>query len=308
MDRKGKMDFLITGSSGFIGKNLQQMASLVGMKYGTLDISGDPEIIADIRDVDWESVGLEKYDCVVHLAAKISVAESFEIPNFYEEVNVIATERLFQACVKAKVKKVIFASSAAVYGSSDSKYKQIGQENPATSPYALTKLDGERIAFDLSSLQTRFLCLRFFNVYGMGQNSNSQYASVISDFISRMSAGLPVSIHGDGLQSRDFIHVDDVSKIILLGHETETPPFHIVNVGTGIGNSIINLHNLLSKIFHNEGIATTKAVFCGPREGDIRHSIADISGLKEWVGNHNFISLERGLKDLVKRTLDESDA
>ncbi len=304
----GANQILITGSSGFIGRNLARKASSSGVRYEALDITGKPDIVADIRNFDWSKLDLSKYKCVVHLAAKISVEESFEKPDLYKDVNVSSTERLFRACSDAGVEKVIFASSAAVYGASEQTLKKVGEEDyGGSSPYAETKLEGERIAQEISSQNTKFLCLRFFNVYGRGQSANSQYASVIPQFISSLLSGSPVSIHGDGQQTRDFINVEDVSRVILQARGIEIPNFLSVNVGTGIGHSIIKLHDIISKIIVDEGIVTPKPKFTSSREGDIRHSIADIYDLKKIIDPASFISLEDGLLELVKRTIDESN-
>ena len=131
------MRILITGGSGFIGSHTVNLARSKLWETHNLDLDSGSEIRVDIKDADWTNMGLSRFDAVIHLAARISVPESFEIPDEYYEVNVKATERLFSACVESGVRKVIFASSAAVYGSSE-KERKIIDRSPSGSPYAQT--------------------------------------------------------------------------------------------------------------------------------------------------------------------------
>ena len=149
---------LITGSSGFIGSNLVRIARSMGLNFTTLDYAGKPDIKCDISNADWNNIGLSNYRSVIHLAAKTSVSESLEKPEKFIEVNSHATLNLFRACVDQHVERVIFASSAAVYGSSVEEIKKIGEEGTSESPYADTKLYGEEIARELSTENTSFLC------------------------------------------------------------------------------------------------------------------------------------------------------
>ena len=158
----------------------------------------------------------------LYLAAKVSVEESFRIPNRYYEVNVEATKNLFSACVKQGVKKIVFASSAAVYGDSPEEVKSVGMEGRCESPYAENKLEIEEYSRAISNNKTEIICLRFFNVYGPGQKADSQYSSVIPLFIRAIAEG-QLTIHGDGSQTRDFIHVADVCHSIVRVLESNHP-------------------------------------------------------------------------------------
>ena len=302
------MRILVTGGSGFIGSHTVNLARSKLWDAQSLDLDAGSEIQVDIVDVDWTELELSRFDAVIHLAARISVPESFEIPDEYFEVNVEATKRLFSACVESGVPKVIFSSSAAVYGSSIEERKTVGQESPPESPYAQTKLDGEKLAESYATSETAFTVFRFFNVFGPGQSADSPYASVIPKFVDRMCRGEPVTIDGDGSQTRDFIHVSDVAKTMLSAAEqTDASPFDIVNLGTGSGASILDFSNLLSLIVSEEGGPSESTILLGPpREGDILHSVADISGLNLYASKHSFVPFEDGIRELVRRALNNN--
>lgn len=299
---------LIIGSSGFIGSNLVSMANSLNLEITTLDCVGDPDIKCDITDVDWREIKLFNFKTVIHLAAKTSVSESLENPQIFLDVNSEATRKLFTACIEQDVDRVIFASSAAVYGSSDKETKKIGEEGKPTSPYAETKLQGERIARNLSSENTTFACLRFFNVYGPSQKIDGEYSAVIPSFIQKAISGKDVEIHGDGGQTRDFIHVSDVCSAIISSISTPLPSFSLTNVGSGIGISILELANIISVLVESAGFRPLKLIHSPQRLGDVRDSTADISGLDQLLDLGSLTPLEVGLRDLIKRTLDESNA
>jgi len=307
MSRQGN-GILITGSSGFIGSNLVSMANSLNLEITTLDYVGKPDIKCDITDADWEKIGLSNFKTVIHLAAKTSVSESLEDPNKFLDVNSKATRKLFSACVEQDVERVIFASSAAVYGSSDKETKKIGEEGTPTSPYAETKLYGEEVARHLSSENTTFLCLRFFNVYGPSQKIDGEYSAVIPSFIQSAISGNPIIIHGDGGQTRDFIHVSDVCSAIISSLSTPLPNFSVTNVGSGRGISILELAKIVSELVESVGCHPPKLIPSPQRLGDVRDSTADISGLDQFLDIDALTPLEVGLRDLIERTLDESNA
>ena len=296
-----ELRILVTGGSGFIGSNVVGLARSRSWDVENLDISPNSDINSDIRDIDWESIDLSRFDAVIHLAALISVPESFENPERYFQVNVEATERLFFHCVKNAVPKVIFSSSAAVYGSSKNERKIVGQESPPDSPYAETKLSGEKLAEKYSTSVTEFIAFRFFNVFGPGQSADSPYASVIPKFVRNLCSGKPVTIDGDGLQTRDFIHVMDVARAIISASEKRSgTPFEIINLGTGNGISIIELANLMKSIVQDLGGNGEPIISHGPkREGDVRDSTADIEGLDRFIPVESLSPLEQGIRDLI---------
>ena len=290
---------LITGSSGFVGSNLCDLAKKNGFEVHTLDIKKNNGIIGDIRTINWKEVNLKNMDAVVHLAAKISVIESINDSKTYNEVNVKATERLFQACRDAKVRKIIFASSAAVYGKSQNKIKVVGEEGRLASPYALTKMKGEEIANKLETNDSNFISIRLFNIYGPGQEVKGPYSSAIPLFIHKILNGDIIKIYGDGNQTRDFIHVKDVCSTILSLIDSEIKLSKTINLGSGNGISINKLLRIIIKIFENEGIDIPNINYENERIGDVRHSIADVNELIEYVDLNDFVKIEDGLYNLV---------
>ena len=233
------------------------------------------------------------------MAAKISVKESFELSEEYHHVNVDSTRRLFESCVNQGVNKVIFASSAAVYGDSESQLKTVGNEGTPDSPYAENKLEGERISRELSCSETRFACLRFFNVYGPGQSAESQYSAVIPLFFKLLSGGNEITIHGDGSQTRDFVHVRDVCNSIISVSEADIPEFSVSNVGTGSGTTILQLAELICSLGVGSEQGTGRINFSEKRQGDVHHSVADLLGLERIIGKSRFTDLKDGLKEIA---------
>ena len=296
------ISILVTGAGGFIGKNLLKRLNQSGYDVDGLDISKSGcTFIEDITDIDWGTIELESYDAVIHLAAKVSVPESFDLPELYHCVNVTSTEKLFQKCVEKNIKNVIFASSAAVYGNSTQEIKIVGEEGIIESPYAKNKLDGEGLAYSFSKFKTKFTCLRFFNVYGPGQTSDSQYSSVIPLFINKIIENNDLIIYGEGNQTRDFIHVSDVCDVIISCiNNVKLPNFSCINLGTGMGVSILDLAKILLNYAHELNYDTmSNIVFQDQRPGDVLYSTADILPLTQIYNIKSFISFEDGIRDLL---------
>ena len=303
MERK---KVLVTGASGFIGSNLSKLLKKSHFEVVTTDLAGNVDLKADIRHLERENLNLNDFYSVVHLAAKISVPESFENPELYYEVNVNATEKLFEQCIKAEVPRIVFASSAAVYGEVEGGIMVVGSENPPMSPYAETKILGERMASELSNQSTRITCLRFFNVYGPGQSYSSPYASAVPIFIQKLFRKKPITIFGNGDQTRDFIHVSDVCKAISNSFEFEIPVYSAYNLGTGESISINNLIKCLRGIFSDFGYETEEPIYSSPREGDILHSVADMATNAPFYYQTEKTEISEGLRDLIKRTLSDN--
>ena len=296
------MKVLITGGSGFIGRVTAAVGISKNIDIVTLDAEEGSLIKADISEVNWNDFDLSVFDAVIHLAAMISVPESFEIPDRYDEVNVNATDRLFSACAHQGVSRVIFASSAAVYGSSTEEKKIVGQEFPIESPYAETKVKGEELAKKFSNNETKITVFRFFNVYGPGQEADSPYASVIPKFVKMACSGTPITIEGDGLQTRDFVHVSDVAKT-LVNSVLITPSrnFEIINLGTGNMATILDLAGMSIEKARLIGFQKeSRVIHVDSREGDVRDSVADLRGLRNYIDHATFLSLEEGIHDLVR--------
>lgn len=300
--------YLITGSSGFIGSNISNYFEGNGHEVVRMDLIGDADIISDLRETDWEDVDLSGFAGVIHLAAKISVPESFEKPREYEEVNVRSTRRLFESCVRAGVPRVVFASSAAVYGEVVGGVMKVGREGSPLSPYAKSKMAGEKLAEEVSTQETKITCFRFFNVYGYGQSPKGQYASVIPLFLEKIIKSEQINIFGNGEQTRDFIHVDDISETILTAFSTNLPPFSVYNLGSGSSVSINQLVSTMSDIFAGFGINVPPPSYSMARNGDIENSVADMQETREKFPDGVKISLKEGLLNQIGRTIHSSDA
>ena len=279
---------LVTGGNGFIGTHLCRLLHNNGHSVISLDIvhTGNHPwecLTADIRD----SMHLEEVDWIVHLAAQISVPLSVDNPDETLSINVDGTSSIIRAAEAASVKKIIFASSAAIYG--DCEEIPIPESAPLTpqSPYAVSKIVGEEL-IKRSTIQT--CSLRFFNVYGPGQSAEGGYAAVIPAFKKAIQLGKECRIFGDGTQVRDFIHVYDLVKIILLSLESSNLPSEM-NVASGIGTSLLDLVQLLQEL--NPKMADP--LFERGRPGDIHTSVADISRLKENLSFGEMVDLKEGL-------------
>jgi len=232
-------------------------------------------------------------DYVFHLAAIPSVPRSIENPLATHEANITGTLNVLLAARDNSVKKVIYASSSSVYGDTPTLPKREDMLPHPQSPYAVTKLAGEyycQVFHQVYALPT--ICLRYFNVYGPGQDPNSQYAAVIPRFISRVSHGEPPIIFGDGEQTRDFTFVRDAVEANILAARGDATG--VFNVGTGTRVSI----NKLAKLVINLIGRSTEPIHQQPRPGDVRHSLADISKTRE-LGYNPRYSLKQGLKETI---------
>jgi UDP-glucose 4-epimerase len=294
------MRVLIAGSSGLIGscvfEKLRERYEVLG-----LDLKPSPytTIVGDIRDYCLVEKVVGSVDVIVHCAAQTSVARSVEDPLFDAENNIIGTLNLLEAARKSKrLKRFVYISSAAVYGFPE--YVPIDEDHPCrpVSPYGVSKLAGElyaRVFHEIYRVPT--VCIRPFNVYGRNQDPNSPYSGVISKFLDRISKGLPLVIYGDGEQTRDFIHVSDVADMIVMAMEREEALGEVFNCGTGREVSINELAKIMLSISSND----FEVEHSDGRPGDIRRSCADIRRAEKVLGFKPKISLEEGLKELLRK-------
>lgn len=287
------MKIVVTGGAGFVGSHISVKLAQDGYNVIAVDNlerataseklrnAGIPLIVADIRIDD-----VPPADLYIHAAAYIDVLESWEKPYEFINNNTAATARLARRAGKMGA-RFIYISSAAVYG--EPQYLPIDEEHPTRpqSPYGMSKLWGEQI----SALYVRKLTIvRPFNVYGPGQTG--PYAGVITKFIERVKRGQPPIIYGDGKQTRDFIHVEDLADLLSLMVEKETEG--VYNAGTG---QPITIRELADLVIRTAGI-DVEPTYAPPRPGDIRHSFANPTKAKK-LGWEPRRRLETEIKKLL---------
>ena len=284
----GMASVLVTGGNGFIGTHLCNHLHQNGHSVISLDVMHTDShpwecITADIRD----NLQFDGVDYIVHLAAQISVPESIDNPDLTLSINVDGTKSIISAAEAAGVEKIIFASSAAVYGDCE----EIPITEAATlipqSPYAVSKIVGEEL---LRRAEIETCSLRFFNVYGPDQPSEGGYAAVIPAFKKAISLGKECTIFGDGTQVRDFIHVNDLVRIIGFCLEARNLPTEM-NVASGTETSLLDLIAILNEMNPD----MRPPVFAEERPGDIHTSVADISLLLSTLPVGEMTTLKEGL-------------
>jgi UDP-glucose 4-epimerase len=307
----GCLRVLVTGGAGFIGSHTVDRLLAEDLDVIVLDSlrSGSLENIShhfgekgfrfvrgDVRDAHVVEDLVSRVDYVVHLAALVSVPESLRDPVLTHDINVNGTLNLLKASVDYGVERFVYASSCAIYGNAEKL--PIKEDCPAkpVSPYGISKLTAEnyvRKYFEDFGLET--VCLRYFNVYGPRQ-AHSDYSGVITQFIKRVKEDLPLVIFGDGEQTRDFVYVEDVAEANLLTLKCKNIAGEVFNIGTGVATSINQLANMLLEIANKRDL---KIVHGEAREGDVRHSVADISKASKKLGFTPKITLKNGLKRLL---------
>ena len=290
---------LITGGGGFIGSHLASALTVDNHVQVLDDFSSGrrvnlPEdvtvIEGDVRDRATLDAAMEDVDIVFHEAAMVSVPESIERPVDCHKLNGTATVDVFD-CARRKDTRVVFASTAAVYGTPDDV--PIGEDAPAepNSPYGFEKLLGEQYAqFYTERYGLPTVPLRYFNVYGP-RGLDGEYAGVIGTFVRQAQAGESLTVEGDGTQTRDFVHVDDIVRANLLAATTDAVgrPF---NVGTGRSVSI----NELAETVRDVVDVDIDINHVPGRENDIQQSEADLSDARELLGYEPTVPLREGLE------------
>jgi nucleoside-diphosphate-sugar epimerase len=301
---------LVTGVAGFIGSNLA--ASLLADGHAVRgvdnfetgrrrnvellrDRSGFTFRERDIRDRDAMRAVADGVDTVYHQAAVPSVPRSVEDPVLSTDANCTGTATVLDAARASGVDTVVVASSSSVYGSTEQLPKVESMTPSPESPYALSKYYTERLALqcsDLYGLQT--VALRYFNVFGPGQDPDGEYAAVIPKFVSLMLDGERPEIYGDGEQSRDFTYVDNAVRANRLAAESDVTG-EAFNVGCG---DRVTINELVARI--NDCLGTDiEPVYTEPRPGDVRHSHADVSKARSLLGYEPEVGFVEGLERTV---------
>jgi nucleoside-diphosphate-sugar epimerase len=300
------MRYLVTGGAGFIGSNTVDELVRRGQEVVVLDdfsagkaanLAGSKSKIRLIQDsitnLDALRDACHRVDCVIHLAAQTSVPRSVKDPIETNRINVEGTLNVLVAAREAKVRRVVFASSCAVYGKTEVLPIPEATALAPISPYGLSKQIGEgygRVFQELYGLE--FVALRYFNVFGPRQDPGSPYSGVLSIFNAALLSGTQPTVYGDGEQSRDFVYVENVVQANLLAAEAKGAPGLAINVGKGSRSTLNQTLALLGKITGRPAAAK----YAPAREGDIRDSQADIRMAKEALGYRPHIGFEEGLK------------
>ena len=302
------MRIFITGGAGFIGihlcKKLLELnhdVTVYDNFSNSLRENFDSEInqkvtvvSGDILDISKLVTSMQNHEIVIHLAAQISVPESVKNPKLTFDVNVNGTHNVLESCKKNKISKIIAASTAAVY--QNVSEKTILNESSVTepsSPYGSSKLEMENMINDFTQTHNvNAIILRLFNVYGIGQSP--EYAGVITKFLSNIRNNNPLTIFGDGSQTRDFVHVNDVVSAIILSIDSSN--FGLYNVATGKSVTILDLAHLLIE----QSKKKLDMVFEEQQKGDIKFSHASISKINQNLAFFPEYAIADGLKTLVK--------
>ena len=298
---------LVTGGAGFIGSHLcrrlasdgHEVRALDNLSSGRRDNLGDADVdlmIGDLRDSSTAGLAVEDAEIVLHHAAIASVRYSVEQPLDEQEVNVVGTLRLLEAARHAGVRRVVFAASAAAYGTDPTVPKREDMTALPVSPYGLSKVAGEnycRVWSHVYGLET--VCLRYFNIFGPRQDPASPYSGVISIFARLMIDGVAPTIHGDGEQSRDFTCVDNVVEANLAALAVPVAAGEVYNIGTGRG---VTVNELVTSL--NQVLGSDLAPKYGPsRAADVRASVADVGRARRELGYEPRVSFEEGLQQTV---------
>ncbi|MBM4387598.1 MAG: SDR family oxidoreductase [Deltaproteobacteria bacterium] len=297
---------LVTGGAGFIGSHITEACVNRGFHARVVDdlSTGRMENIAhlmdriefirgDICDRKLMRDAVAGVDYLFHEAAVASVAKSVANPQRTLEANVMGTLNLLESARDAGVKRVVFASSSSVYGERG-KFPQEETDNPdPISPYATSKLTGEFILKNFHSLfNLETVSLRYYNVFGARQDPEAEYAAVIPKFITMMKNGERPKIFGDGLQSRDFCHIDNIVQANLLAAAAPETAGGVFNVAVGETHDLLELVAALNEILGTD----LKPEFMPPRAGDVKKSCASIESAKKILGYKPSMSFFDGLK------------
>jgi len=307
-------NYLITGGAGFIGSNIaielikenhsvRILDNLATARLENLDGYHDniEFVSGDLRDLSIVRKAVEGVEYILHQGALPSVARSIENPIASNETNITGTLNVLVAAKDAGVKRVVYASSSSVYGNTLKLPKREDMPANPISPYAISKYTGEqycKVFMLIYGLET--VALRYFNVFGPRQNPASQYAAVIPIFINAVLNGKPITIHGDGEQTRDFTYVENVIQANLLACHIEDIAGKIFNIACGQRISINQLSQTIKTLM---GAPNHPVIYTGARPGDVKHSLADISKAKSILGYEPKVKLEEGIeKTLVYMT------
>jgi UDP-glucose 4-epimerase len=299
------MRALVTGGAGFIGSNVVRQGLEAGWEITVLDDfstgyeanlpsrAGVRVVRGDVRDRAVVGEALREAEAVFHLAAAVGNVRSIEAPDRDSSINVLGTIELLEGMRRSGVRRLVFSSSAAIFG--EPRRIPIHEGHPAEpdSPYGVSKLAAEKHCLCYGRLHGwQVCCLRYFNVYGVNQRFDA-YGNVIPIFATRLLKGESIVIYGDGEQTRDFVEVRDVARANWLALQREASG--VFNIGSGTATSI----NHLAALIQERSKRTAQTVRQAPRPGEVRHSVADLSASRGGLGYEPQVSLKEGLSDFL---------
>lgn len=308
--------YAVTGGAGFIGSHLTEAIVQRGDRVRVIDnlATGQLENLAslevgepgsgapveywplDVREGQRLIEAFVGVEGVLHQAAQVSVPRSVEAPEESLEVNATGTLRVLEACRKSGVQRVVLAASSAAYGDSERLPKSEDMPSQPLSPYAVGKAVGEQLLSVWANLYgLKTVSLRYFNIFGPRQRDDSPYTGVIAIFIRRMLDGLPITIHGDGEQTRDFTYVANAVSANLLALGADDANGEVYNVGAGDRVSLNQLFAALAEQIDPQ----VQAAHGSSREGDVRHSLADLTRIRAGLGYEPKVQLSEGLRHTI---------
>jgi len=308
--------FLVTGGAGFIGSHIVERLVQDGAQVRVVDnlstgrierlehlLSAIEFVEGDLANESTANEAVDGMDFVVHQAAIPSVQRSLSDPIATNRANVVGTLNLLESCRRVGVRRFVYAASSSAYGNTEVLPKQEDMAPNPMSPYALQKYVGERyckLYFELYGLET--ISLRYFNVFGPGQDPHSEYSAVIPKFINCLLNNQPITIYGDGEQSRDFTFIENVIEANMLALSAAAVGGQMCNVGCGERISL----NRLVVLLEREIAGSARVIHVEPKLGDVRHSLAAVDRAGALLNYQPKIGVEEGLRRTIASYLSVS--
>lgn len=312
------MSVLVTGGAGFIGSHVCAGLLARGDEVVALDnlSTGSPEnvpegaelVVTDVADEGAVRDVLARggFEAVLHVAGQASVDRSFERPERDLRTNVVGTLKVIEACIEARVPRLVYASSMTVYGEPERVPTPENAPPMPVSYYGVTKLAGEQyvhIAGARPDVDLSVTSLRMFNVYGERQSVTNPYQGVLAIFMGNVLRGEPITIHSDGAQTRDFVYVADVVEAWMRILDNDNTRNSVFNVGSGRETSVAELAHAVLRAFGHDP-AEWELRSAPAQRGDVRHSLADVASLKAATGWRPTTELGSGMARTVAWAID----
>jgi UDP-glucose 4-epimerase len=302
------MNFLITGAAGFLGVALSNELAREGHVVRALDdlSNGDDSLLVedvhftrgDVSDRPKLWTLLQDVDCVFHLAARVRVAESLLYPREYTDVNVGGTVSLMEAMRDVGIRRVVFASSGAIYGDQDQQPLAEDAKLAPQSPYAVSKLAAEHYVRTIGNLwNIEAVALRIFNAYGPGQSLPASHPPVVPNWLRQAVKGGSIVVHGDGSQTRDFVYISDVTRALIAASTAPDLSGDVINVGSGVKTSMQSLAEMILK-----STGSKAEILATPKNNPgVSRMSADLTLAKKKLNFSPKTSLEAGLRKTLEQ-------